>query len=150
MEHQANHSRGPILLRIYATSIVCLQFAGCDILSDGHPLKSKCVDAELELSHDLADGSKCSTFSYGDCARGSSSSECINFCAHSLCQPAECITDADCIAFGNATCQEYVVSGTDYGRWCKKDSSSGGSGGCDCLCICAQEGGSNCGTICAN
>ena len=97
-------------------------------------LQSSCVHEELTLDRTLEDGSACDNFGYSDCARGSSGSECINYCAFKFCQSGPCESDDDCSAFGAIyACQEYIVSDRSYGMWCGESDCVKGLQGCPCL-----------------
>ena len=92
--------------------------------SDGSPLQSECVHEHYgNLARTKKDGSSCNNFGFSDCGHVFAS-ECTNVCAHSLCQSSECASDADCSALG-ATCTAYVVSGKDFGMYCKKKDTPG-------------------------
>jgi len=104
----------------------------CGSSGGGDLLQDPCVRDELEFTDDLPDGVECSNFGYGGCP--GFASDCINYCAHDMCQPQECVQDADCqVAWGqDYECQEYVVSGDSFGSWCNESDCPRGSMGCPC------------------
>jgi hypothetical protein len=86
--------------------------------AEGSPLQSECVQKNVRTSRTTADGVKCTNVGYGDCG-DVVASNCVNVCAHDLCQAAECQGSEDCSRFRGSTCQDYVVDGKTFGKYCK-------------------------------
>jgi len=110
---------------------------------EGPSLGSACVARQLGLARNIADGGDCFLLGYSDCGAGALASECIHTCAHDVCQAASCSTYADCSWAGLTwDCQDYVISGTSYGRWCGPSPCPRGTPGCPCLTgnTCYQTG----------
>jgi hypothetical protein len=110
-------------------------------------LQSSCVhDNITSLARTVADGSECSNFSYSDCGGDPfpMASECANYCAFDVCQPAQCQGDSECAAFGALfECMDYVVSEESYGSWCGESDCPKGTPGCPCregdLCVAPDD-----------
>ena len=85
-------------------------------------MQNRCVHSNIDLPRTTEDGQECSSFSYTDCGGDPTpmASECINYCAFDICQPAPCAVDSDCtMLLGDGhECRNYVVSEDDYGKWC--------------------------------
>jgi hypothetical protein len=97
-------------------------------------MQNDCVRGHLDLPRTIEDGKSCYSFSYSDCGGFPSASECINYCAFDLCQPGYCEEDTDCAWLSiNYECQNYIVSGDDYGKWCGETDCPKGTPGCPCL-----------------
>jgi hypothetical protein len=121
----------------FAFAALLLGVAACsdadDELGAAAVLQSPCVADQLNLVRDLEDGQSCDNFGYSDCT--GFASECVNYCAFEFCQREPCLDDTDCeLEFGvNFECKDYVVSDTDYGRWCDESDCPRGTLGCPCL-----------------
>ena len=124
--------KGAKLIFLLLLSLVLAQCSSDSQEQD--QLQSECVHNFIDLDRNLIDGMRCFNFSYSDCGGGPSASECINYCAFEMCQSGPCEKDADCSAYGTSyECQEYTVSGTDYGQWCGESDCPKGTQGCPCL-----------------
>ena len=124
-----------------ATAVLVLGCSGEDGAPTSGPgaLQSQCVINQLNLVRNVPDGSDCYNLGYSDCF--GFGSECINYCAFDLCQPAECTTADDCTAAFGAlpvevkwVCEEYIVSSKSYGTWCDVgENCPEGTVNCPCL-----------------
>jgi hypothetical protein len=96
-------------------------------------LQSSCVRGNLNMSRDIPDGGACYNFGYTDCPAGDTASDCVHYCAFDVCQSAPCSNDDDCAVYSAIyECQNYVVSGTNYGAWCGESDCPKGTQGCPC------------------
>jgi len=120
-------------------AMACSGEGGSGPTSGPEALQSQCVINQLDLERTIANGSACDNWGYSDC--NGFGSECIGYCAHKFCQPESCESGQDCDAyFGELTgrekwsCEEYVVSSTGYGTWCKAvEHCPEGTVNCPCL-----------------
>lgn len=124
------------MIRIPLALVICFSLLpGCDGGGSGEDLlQSPCVLDQLNLERTLPDGVSCSNFSYSDCGVTPMASECVNYCAFGVCQPAPCVQYEDCTGYGaDFDCMPYVVSGDDYGAWCGESDCPRGHVDCPCL-----------------
>jgi len=138
----ARFSPGLVLLAGALVFISCTASGGED---DDDPLQSACVRSHFDDDggpRTLKDGERCTNVSLGPKCGDHFMSDCIHDCAFDVCQRAPCSSDASCTG---GTCEEYVVSGRSYGRWCKRASATSGANACSsCRAACSGVAGCSC------
>jgi len=115
----------------WVCSLVFLVGCGSDAATD-EPLQDACVRENVPTPRSQADGTACTNVSSAGC--GGLASACLGVCAHGACRSATCTSDASCagVAAG-ATCEDFVVDGRSFGRYCRvpERTPAPGGGACD-------------------